>query len=200
MAIKPTKRPSSKGSASVKAHKSSSASATAATRTPSKSKSKITRPPAKQQKSKPGQQTSTTPRKRKARTYTDKELGLPAFNGIVPAGVTQNSGKKKGKVFIDDSDEMMTILNLVRAEKDGQIESKVAKMRQLEEIREGRKREMERREADKTKKMEEAKKRIKAEEKRKRKRVEVDKESAKRQDGRVDEVRSGSTKRRVRFA
>ncbi|RMZ83638.1 hypothetical protein DV738_g1055, partial [Chaetothyriales sp. CBS 135597] len=82
------------------------------------------RPPAKQQKSKPGQQTATTPRKRKVRTYTDKELNLPAFNGIVPAGVTQNSGKKKGKVFIDDSDEMMTILNLVRAEKDGQIESK----------------------------------------------------------------------------
>ncbi|RMZ90025.1 hypothetical protein DV736_g2732, partial [Chaetothyriales sp. CBS 134916] len=200
MAAKATKKSSSKATFSVRARKTSSASAAAATGATSKSKYKISRSPPKQQKSKPGQQTSTTPRKRKVRTYTDKELNLPAFNGIVPAGVTQSSGKKKGKVFIDDGDEMMTILNLVRAEKDGQIESKVAKMRQLEEIRESRKREMESRAVEKAKKMEEAKKRVKAEEKRKRKRVEVDKESAKRQDNRVDKVTSGSTKKRVRFA
>ncbi|RMD43486.1 hypothetical protein DV735_g1618, partial [Chaetothyriales sp. CBS 134920] len=115
MAAKPTKKPSS--SASRKGKPSSSSSAAAATaggggaRRGGGSSSKKTAAaaaarahlPAKQQKSKPGQQTATTPRKRKVRTYTDKELKLPAFNGIVPAGVTQNSGKKKGKVFIDDN-------------------------------------------------------------------------------------------------
>lgn len=41
-------------------------------------------------------------KKRKARVYTDAELGIPKLNMITPVGVTKPKGKKKGKVFIDD--------------------------------------------------------------------------------------------------
>lgn len=49
---------------------------------------------------------------------------------------------------------MMTILAMVNAEKEGQIESKMMKARQLEEIREARKKEMEARVAEKKGKLE----------------------------------------------
>jgi 60S ribosomal subunit assembly/export protein LOC1 len=49
---------------------------------------------------------------------------------------------------------MMTILAMVNAEKEGQIESKMMKARQLEEIREARKKEMESRIAEKKGKLE----------------------------------------------
>jgi 60S ribosomal subunit assembly/export protein LOC1 len=52
---------------------------------------------------------------------------------------------------------MMTILAMVNAEKEGQIESKMMKARQLEEIREARKKEMEARVAEKKSKLESVK-------------------------------------------
>jgi len=56
-------------------------------------------PPPKQQKTK-----SAIPRpKRKKWTYTDKELGIPKLNMITPVGVEAPKGKKKGKVFVDDT-------------------------------------------------------------------------------------------------
>jgi 60S ribosomal subunit assembly/export protein LOC1 len=67
------------------------------------------------------------PVKKKKRVYTEKELGIPTLNGIVPAGVQKVKGKKKGKVFVDDQESMMTILAIVNAEKEGQIESKMIK-------------------------------------------------------------------------
>lgn len=51
----------------------------------------------------------------------------------------------------------MTILAMVNAEKEGQIESKMMKARQLEEIREARKKEAEARQAQKKYKLESAK-------------------------------------------
>ena len=62
-------------------------------------KSNVRRPP-KQQKTKAA---STAPKKKKQRTYTDEELGLPKLNMITPAGVQKSRGKKKGKVFVDDA-------------------------------------------------------------------------------------------------
>lgn len=47
----------------------------------------------------------------------------------------------------------MTILAMVNAEKEGQIESKMMKARQLEEIREARKKEIEKRQSDKKSKL-----------------------------------------------
>jgi 60S ribosomal subunit assembly/export protein LOC1 len=65
--------------------------------------------------------------KKKKRVYTEKELGVPTLNMITPAGVQKVRGKKKGKVFVDDQESMMTILAIVNAEKEGQIESKMIK-------------------------------------------------------------------------
>lgn len=48
----------------------------------------------------------------------------------------------------------MTILAIVNAEKEGQIESKMMKARQLEEIREARQKEIEARQAEKKNKLE----------------------------------------------
>lgn len=52
---------------------------------------------------------------------------------------------------------MMTILAMVNAEKEGQIESKMMKARQLEEIRQARKAETEARQAQKKSKLDAAK-------------------------------------------
>ena len=51
----------------------------------------------------------------------------------------------------------MTILAMVNAEKEGQIESKMVKARQMEEIREARRKEAERREELRKGKLEEVK-------------------------------------------
>jgi 60S ribosomal subunit assembly/export protein LOC1 len=52
---------------------------------------------------------------------------------------------------------MMTILAMVNADKEGQIESKMMKARQMEEIREARKAETEKRQEDRKKKLDETK-------------------------------------------
>lgn len=41
-------------------------------------------------------------KKKKKKTYTAEELGIPTLNGIRPAGVVKPKGQKKGKVFVDD--------------------------------------------------------------------------------------------------
>ncbi|PGH04768.1 60S ribosomal subunit assembly/export protein LOC1 [Helicocarpus griseus UAMH5409] len=121
----------------------------------SKSKS-AARPPPKEIKAKP----RTAPehmKKKKKRVYTEKELDLPQLNMITPVGVTKPKGAKKGKVFVDDQESMMTILAMVNAEKEGQIESKMMKARQLEEIREARRKEAEARQEVKKEKLENVK-------------------------------------------
>ncbi|CAF9916848.1 MAG: hypothetical protein GOMPHAMPRED_001121 [Gomphillus americanus] len=100
---------------------------------------------------------STKNKKKKQRTYTEKELGIPQLNMITPVGVQKPRGKKKGKVFVDDAESMMTILALVNAEKEGQIESKMVRARQMEEIREARRKEQEKREMARKEKLEEVK-------------------------------------------
>lgn len=127
--------------------------------TKSKVSKKSKAPPPKQQKTK-----SATPAKKKKRVYTEKELGIPKLNMITPIGVESPKGKKKGKVFVDDQvglqifctvlrfrslthfapqESMMTILAIVSADKEGQIESKMMKSRQMEDIREARRKEAE---------------------------------------------------------
>ncbi|KAK6511549.1 60S ribosomal subunit assembly/export protein [Arthrobotrys musiformis] len=86
--------------------------------------------------------------------YTDAQLKLPTLNGIVPAGVTKPRGKKKGKVFVEDKETMMDILELVNNSVDGVIQGKVEKNRRLEVIREQKRKEQERREKDKEAKLE----------------------------------------------
>ncbi|KAH6724691.1 60S ribosomal subunit assembly/export protein loc1 [Leptodontidium sp. MPI-SDFR-AT-0119] len=95
--------------------------------------------------------------KKKRRVYTEKELGIPALNMITPVGVEKPKGKKKRKVFVDDRESMMTILAMVNADKDGQIESKMMKARQMEEIREARKAEADKRQEMRKAKLDETK-------------------------------------------
>lgn len=77
--------------------------------------------------------------------YTEKELGVPLLNGIRPAGVQKPPNAKKGKKFVDDNESMNAILAIVMAEKEGNIESKMMRARQLEEVREARRLEAEKR-------------------------------------------------------
>lgn len=48
--------------------------------------------------------------KKKRRVYTEKELDIPALNGIIPAGIAKPKGVKKGKKFVDDPASMSKYL------------------------------------------------------------------------------------------
>lgn len=173
----PTKG-SSKGASSGGSSKGSKPSTlSSASRVSKSSKKNVKRPPPQEVKSK----ARTAPenmQKKKKRVYTEAELDLPKLNTITPVGVVKPKGKKKGKTFVDDEvrvdppwgvitmltvffflvqEGMMTILAMVNAEKEGQIESKMMKARQLEEIREAKKKEAEARQAQKKSKFESAK-------------------------------------------
>ncbi|KAL8761880.1 MAG: hypothetical protein Q9184_002043 [Pyrenodesmia sp. 2 TL-2023] len=143
-------------------------------------------PPPKQQKTKPG----SGPPKKKRRVYTEKELGLPKLNTITPVGVDRPKGKKKGKVFVDDQESMMTILAIVNASMEGQIESKMMKSRQMEEIRDARRKEAEARQEQRNSKLEETKDALRSRKKRKREPLKPTETS---------KVRHGSSKKRVSF-
>lgn len=139
---------------------------------------------------------SATPAKKTQRAYTEKELGIPKLNGIIPAGVQKPKGQKKGKVFVDDQESTMTILAMVMAEKDGQIESKMMKARQLEEIRAARQKEAEARQEEKKAKLEETKDSLR---KRRRRKLEneAEEEEAKENDEHVKA--KSKSKKRVSF-
>lgn len=124
-------------------------------------------------------------RKPKKKTYSEEELGIPKLNMITPIGVMKPKGKKKGKVFVDDKEGLNTIMAMVQAEKEGQIESKMIKARQMEEIREARRVEAEKREAEKKSKLEDVKESLRKKRKRK---------SAGDADDNIKDVASAGTK------
>ncbi|KAJ6438458.1 60S ribosomal subunit assembly/export protein loc1 [Purpureocillium lavendulum] len=105
-------------------------------------------------------------KKPKKKTYTEAELNIPKLNTVTPVGVVKPKGKKKGKVFVDDTESMGTILAMVQAEKNGQIESKMIKARQMEEIREARKAEAEKKDAERKSKLEDTKQSLRKKRKR----------------------------------
>ncbi|KIL84342.1 60s ribosomal subunit assembly export protein loc-1 [Fusarium avenaceum] len=132
-----------------------------------KSKKPNGTPPSKQVKDKGREallQKFKNPKKKK---YTDEQLGIPELNTVTPVGVVKPRGKKKGKVFADDQETMTTIMALVQAEKDGQIESKMIKQRQMEEIREARKIEAEKKDQERKTKLEDTKNSLRKTRKRK---------------------------------
>lgn len=79
------------------------------------------------------------------------------------------AGKKKNKIYIDDEEGMRTILAMVTAEKEGQIESKLMRARQLEEVREARRAEMEKRREGRKEELEGVKESLKKGKRRKEK-------------------------------
>jgi 60S ribosomal subunit assembly/export protein LOC1 len=192
MAPRPPK--GGKGSTKSAKVKGSSKSSTTGPSNP-KPRPPSKRPPPKQVKTKPGTHNPTIPKKRKQRVYTDKELGLPTLNMITPAGVQKPKGKKKGKVFVDDQESMMTILAMVNAEKEGQIESKIMKARQMEEIREARRKEAEARQEMKNEKLEETKKSFK----KKRRTKSASTENFEQASGKNEHAATKKSKKRVSF-
>lgn len=169
----PTKGPSKGASAGGSSKGSKPSTLSSASRVSKSSKKNVKRPPPQEVKSK----ARTAPenlQKKKKRVYSEAELDLPKLNTITPVGVVKPKGKKKGKTFVDDEvrlpallrtamltfheqEGMMTILAMVNAEKEGQIESKMMKARQLEEIREAKKKEAEARQAQKKSKLDSVK-------------------------------------------
>ncbi|KAI1415185.1 hypothetical protein F5Y13DRAFT_156835 [Hypoxylon sp. FL1857] len=130
----------------------------------SKSKPKVKGPVlAKQVK---GKNVADLLKKKKKKVYSEKELGIPELNMVTPVGVTKPRGKKKGKVFVDDKESMSTILAMVQADKEGQIESKMIKARQMEEIREARRVEAEKKEEEKKAKLDQTKESLRKKRKR----------------------------------
>ncbi|KAK3994732.1 hypothetical protein QBC44DRAFT_285489 [Cladorrhinum sp. PSN332] len=128
-------------------------------------------------------------KKKKKKVYTAKELGIPELNMVTPVGVTKPKGKKKGKVFVDDRESMSTILAIVQAEKDGAIESKLIKARQMEEIREARRVEAEKKEAERKAKLEDTKESL-----RKKRKRDDNKKKGDADDVNVKEMTSAGTK------
>lgn len=97
--------------------------------------------------------------KPKQRTYTEKELGIPKLNtALNPVGVKVKG--KKGKKFVDES-KILQIIAEVNEETSAVNASKLEKARQLEEIREAKRKEMEERERQQQEKLERKKKEIK---------------------------------------
>ncbi|OAR02952.1 hypothetical protein LLEC1_07549 [Akanthomyces lecanii] len=148
-------------------------------------------------------------KKRKQRTYTEAELGIPALNTVTPVGVVKPKGQKKGKVFVDDrvrripkalatmQESMNTILSIVQAEKNGQIESKMIKARQMEEIREARRVEAEKKEEEKKSRLEDVKDSLRR--KRKKKTSEEDDDNVREFLSAGSRAKKGS-KKKVAFA
>ncbi|KAB8416410.1 hypothetical protein FH972_024929 [Carpinus fangiana] len=142
-AMAPTKPTKGKTGSTKASNKSKAAPKTKLGSASSKGKKAGSAKPRQPQPQAKSKTAITKPGKKKKRVYTEKELGLPTLNMITPAGVQKPKGKKKGKVFVDDQESMMTILAMVNADKEGQIESKMMKARQMEEIRQARQAEME---------------------------------------------------------
>ncbi len=93
---------------------------------------------------------------------------------------------------------MNTILALVQAEKEGQIESKMIKARQMEEIREARKVEAEKKEDEKKTKLENVKESLRK--KRKRKAAAGEENSIKDVTSAGTKFGAGKKKKSVSFA
>ena len=158
----PTKgKPSTKGKSAKLGAKSSAKSKSSASKPEGISKNRQK----KLTLAKPGGAQKTKSRtkdgRKKKRVYSEKELDIPLLNGIVPAGIAKPKGEKKGKIFVDDPASMMAIMSVVNAEKEGRIESKITRARQLEEIREAKRVEAEGRRDEKDKAFEERKEGLK---------------------------------------
>jgi 60S ribosomal subunit assembly/export protein LOC1 len=168
------------------ASKSKSKSSKKSFSKPSSSASRISKPSSKSG-GKPNPRPKSTEQKTKRPTlqakilppskrYSESQLDIPTLNGIIPANAKGPSGAKpkgglgkvKNKVFVDDAEHMLAILGAVQAEAEGLTEGKMIKARRLEELREEKRVEAERRKDGKRKELEHVMDEVKKDRKRKR--------------------------------
>ncbi len=103
-------------------------------------------------------------KKKQAKKYSEKELDIPVLNESINPGAIKKKGKKKGKKFVADGDSVLLtrLIKQINDGKDEVNESKLEKARRLEDVRELRRTEIERKESVKRQELENAKDELKS--------------------------------------